>query len=179
MNLVLLGKRGNHYRGGCCICSWLTSSLALVATSSLNKFIFSVKNWNTIMALSTSRRLTKLHSSCKPKVGDKTRYYNIMQPNSTHILLSHVSLAPGQYMRHCSNHSCGLLARTVIVHNLFRVVLLCCVGKLSKVIDQWPHARREVQDSIYQLTKGYLACVKEKYEEQKNGQQSMTNPLSS
>ena len=64
-------------------------------------------------------------------------------------------------MRYCSNHSCSLHARAVVVHNLFCVVLLCRISKLSKVIDQWSHARRKGKDSVYQLAQGYLACVKE------------------
>ena len=46
-----------------------------------------------------------------------------------------------------------------VLDNLFGVVILCSSIELTKVIDQWCHARREVQYSIYQLTKWDFAYM--------------------
>ena len=136
----------------------------------------------TIIALSTSLRLTKLHSSYT-----EHKIYKCPVPTSQtrdvciYLTPSHVFLRPGQYTSYGSNNSTVLLRKLgvgfnlqenhpclklVNVHKHTHMVMdyLGCVVSLSvsveltKVIHQWPHAGRKVNHSVHQLSQWDPPC---------------------
>ena len=47
----------------------------------------------------------------------------------------------------------------MILDNLSDVVILGSLLQLPKVIDQWSHAGRKVENTVHQLTERDLACI--------------------